>query len=296
MDTLEYWEERLAVLPTTIDCSEMHILGEDRQAPVFAGPGHIDIKSENDIDFTMYGTSTDGSDAIQRLCRAYENPYQVADQFVLEATDYRGTQWNCGWTHPEYKDSTGSSYLLMGTVNSLVTLARGHAVSKTSSIELIFPPDLWMPMDKTMVSVSSIDGAEVAREYRPGQQAVNVLDSEIKFFYRPPSNSLWLTAATSDTLVHPYAESWVCEPLRILLGQLVYPRLVARNFGDGTAHVWLRRSARLFSGLGIASLLSDDPDMRRCFWELYARLLQLIAKPKIASSLASLELHPITRF
>ena len=52
----------------------------------------------------------------------------------------------------------------------------------------------------------------------------------------PPSDdSLWVTAKTSDKLPHPYAENWIGEPLRVLLGQLVFPRLVARNFGNGTS-------------------------------------------------------------
>jgi hypothetical protein len=273
------------------------MLGKDSTRPVFTGPGHIDIRDETNFDFTMYATPSDNSEAIRQVMRARGNPYEVSEQFVLIATDYHGTEWNCGWTHPEPEVPAGVGWLLTGRIGSLVTLAKGHWVSRTSSIELVFPPSLWVPTNKTMVTVTTVDDIEVERKYSHGQQTVQVLDSELTFFYRPSSESLWLTADTTNKLTHPYAENWVCEPLRVLLGQLVYPLLVARNFGDGTAHVWLRRSLRQFPGLGVASLLKDNPTpMRKEFWELYSSLLQLIAAASNGREIPSIEPHPITRF
>src|SRR4030065_2862146 len=101
MGPLDYWEGRLTSIPSTIECVEMHLLGgDDREPPIFIGPGHIDIRTSTDIDFTIFATTTDEQNASRHLNRARENPYEVFDQFRLFATDYQGTEWACGWTRP----------------------------------------------------------------------------------------------------------------------------------------------------------------------------------------------------
>jgi hypothetical protein len=95
--TLDFWEDRLTAVPSTIECAEMHLLsGNDHEPPIFVGPGHIDIRSSTAIDFTMFATPSDNSDALRRLVRARENPYDAFEQFRLVATDYQGTKWACG--------------------------------------------------------------------------------------------------------------------------------------------------------------------------------------------------------
>ena len=297
MGTLDYWEARLTAVPSTIDCVKMHLLGRDSAQPVFTGPGHIDIRSTTAIDFTMYAVPADEAHAIRCLSRAHKNPYQARDQFVLVATDYQGTEWNCGWTQPELKGWPNIGWPLTGRINSLVTRVKGHWVSDQSSVELVFQPKFWLPMETTMVTVTTVDGFEIGREHSDGQQTIEVLGAEIKFFHRPSSDSLWLTANTTDKLMHPYAENWVAEPLRVLLGQLVYPRLVARNFGDGTARVWLRPSRVQLQGTSVASLIGgNSAAVAQEFWELYAALLQLIAESRDANGNPNFEPHPITRF
>jgi hypothetical protein len=152
-------------------------------------------------------------------------------------------------------------------------------------------------MNKVMVTITSVDGDEIQRRYSTGQQTVQVLDSEIKFFHKPSDESLWVTAKTSDKLLHPYAENWLSEPLRILLGQLVFPRLVARNFGDGTAQVWLRPSPPRFRESGIAALFREDPcSDGEEFWRMYASSLTLIAASRDEKGNPNFESHQITRF
>ena len=298
MRTLDYWEGRLTAIPSTIECVEMRLLsGNDHEPPIFVGPGHIDIRSPIDIDFTMFAIPADGKDASRRLVLARENPDEVFDQFRLFATDYQGTEWACGWTRPELKGLPKVGFPLMGRLDSLVTHASGPWVSTESSVELVFRPKLRLPMDKTMVTVTSVDGDEIHRKRSAGQQTVQVLNSEIMFFYTHSGESLWVTAKTSDKLQHPYAENWLSEPLRVLLGQLVYLRLVARNFGDGTAQVWLRPSPPHFRESGIAALFRGDPlSAGEEFWRMYASLLTLIAKTRDEKDEPNFESHQITRF
>jgi DNA-binding transcriptional ArsR family regulator len=146
-----------------------------------------------------------------------------------------------------------------------------------------------------MLTVSSIDGEEIARKFSRGRKTVHILDSEISFFHKPADEALWVNAKTSDKLQHPFLENWIGEPLRILLGQLMFPRLVARNFGDGTAQVSLRRSPAPPARPGIASLVGSAHVKEAEFWKLYAGLLTVIAEDNDPKQ-PSLEPHPITRF
>jgi len=298
MRTLDYWEGRLTTVPSTIECVEMRLLsGHDHEPPIFVGPGHIDIRSSTEIDFTMFATPANGGDAAHRLAHARDNPYEVFNQFRLFVTDYQGTEWVCGWTQPELKGMAQMGWPLTGRLDSLVTHASGHWVSKESGVELIFRPKLWLPMDKTMVTITTVDGTEVQQRHSAGKQTVHVLDSEITFFYTPSDESLWVTAKTSGKLQHPYAENWLSEPLRVLLGQLVFPRLIARNFGDGTAQVWLHPSPGRFRGSGIASILGKHPlQAHEEFWSLYVGLLTLIAEARDGEGHPNFQAHPITRF
>jgi hypothetical protein len=297
MRTLDYWKSRLTEVPFTIECPEMRLLGRDHEAPVFVGAGHIDVKNSTEIDFTMFASAGDGMDAFRRVLLARENPSEVMRQFRLVATDEEGTRWNCGWTQPEFKMPTKIGWFLTGRVSSLLTIASGPTVSADPGVELVFQPGLRIPMTKWMTSISSVDGEEVGRRRRPAQHALTILGSEIRFFYTPADDWLWATAKTSEKLPHPHAENWLSEPLRVLLGQLVFPRLVARNFGNGKAQVWLRRSPRRFKNYWSACLIEEDPLFdRRKFWELYASYLTLIAESRDERGNRNFEANPITRF
>jgi len=298
MRTLDYWEGRLTTIPSTIECVEMRLLsGHDDEPPIFVGPGCINIKSSTDIDFTMFATPADDGEAVRRLVRAQENPYKIVDQFCLFATDYQGTEWACGWTQPNLIGIPKIGWPLKGSFNSLVTHATGPWVSAESGVELVFRPKLRLPMDKAMETITSVNGEEIERRHSVGQQTVQVLNSEITFFYKPTEESLWVTMKTSDKLQHPYAENWLSEPLRVLLGQLTFPRLVARNLGDGTAQVWIRPSPRHVGDSGIASLISGDMyRSREEFWALYSSLLTLIAEARDEQGHPNFESHRITRF
>ncbi|MDD2903310.1 MAG: hypothetical protein PHU44_12835 [Syntrophales bacterium] len=298
MKTLDHWEDSLTVTPSTIECVEMRLKGNyDFEPPIFFGPGHIDIRNSTTIDFTMFANSTDPKDAIRSLADARENPYKAINQFRLFVTDYQGNEWACGWTIPELKGAPKIGWPLTGKLNSMVTRVSGSWVSTDSSVELVFNPKIYLPLDKEMLTVTSIDGNEIHWKRSAAEQTIEVLDSEIKFFYKPYTESLWLTAKTSSKLTHPYLENWLSEPLRILLGQLVFPRLVARNLGDGTAHVWLRPSPGLFRNTGIASLVGGDPYGARAeFWELYSKLLILISEARDEKGTPNFESNPITRF
>lgn len=298
MKTLAHWRNRLTAIPCTIECPEVKLFGgHDHQPPIFVGPGRIDILTSTSIEFTMHATPTDTGDAIRRLRSSQENPYETFEQFRLRATDYEGTKWNGGWTSPELKGLPRVVWPLTGHLQSLLTSPKDEWVSKESGVELVFDPPLRLPMDEALVTVATVGGEEVQRKHGAGQQVVPVLGSEIRFFHEPGDDALWVTAKTTKELPHPCAENWLSEPLRVLLGQLVFPRLVARNFGDGSAQVWLRPSPPHLSGTGLASFLGADPRAaREEFWDLYAHYLSLVAGWRDDDGHQLFEANPVTRY
>lgn len=297
MKTLDHWASRLATVPSTIECPTMRLLGRNHELPVFTGPGYIDIRSSTSIEFTMFASTANVTEALTRLKSAAEYPYDISHQFRLLAIDYEGTEWAGGWTFPKPKDAANAGWLLTGELNSLATRAEGPWVSADSGVELFYNPDLVLPMDKQMLSVVSIDGNEIGRRWSQGQNTVPVLGTEIVFSYPPFGEGLSVTARTSDMLPHPYLENWISEPLRIMLGQLVFPRFVARNFGNQTADISLRLTPRRFRHPGIASLAAyNSTGSVSQFWDLYAPLLTLIAQARDKNNHPNFEAHPVTRF
>jgi hypothetical protein len=163
-----------------------------------------------------------------------------------------------------------------------------------ASTELLFPLRIGDPMTISMARFvrTGHPGAKAVREYE-----VKALGTNIRFAFEADSSTLLVTAAHSRDLPIPYAENWLAEPLRILFGQLIFPRLVARNFGHGRATVWVRRSPGLIRTAGWASLLGSDSLVREDegFWTLYGQLLELVARARDDNGEPNFEQHKVTR-
>lgn len=275
----------------------MRILARDHEPAVFIGPGHIDISGVNEITFRMFASAPDLGHALSCILRARQNRYETLDQFRLFATDYDEQEWACGWIVPQFEEESGIGWLITGTLRNLAMHASAPWVSKEAGVELIFHPAPEVPLTKSILTVSSIDGVEVSRSWHAAQHVLHVLDSTITFFRAPSDDALWVTAPTSALLPHPYAENWLGEPLRILLGQLTYPRLVARNFGDGSAQIHLRSSHGPLRHSAWVSLMASFPTVDDDqFWETYTKLLEMIAHSGGHDGRPNFESNPVTRF
>ena len=101
----------------------------------------------------------------------------------------------------------------------------------------------------------------------------------------------------SETFPAPHAENWLGEPLRILFGQLAYPKLVARSFGrdQGSmiairpAPAWIKDSDWI--ALWQGRLTPDDLEE---FWKLYSSLLALVATSRDTRGERNFEAHKLT--
>lgn len=276
----------------------MRLIGRDHEPSIFTGPGRIEIKSNTEIRFYMYATTADNATAFRKLQASKQNPYDLREQFRLVATDYSGTEWAGGWTGVDFFTDHHSGWPLTGELSSLSTLASGDWVAQTSSVELLLIPPIDLPTSESMISTTNLGGEEVAFSRGPGRHTVAALETEVEFAYEPSGGALWITAPTSDRFGHPYAENWLTEPLRIMLGSLIYPRMVARNMGDGTAHVWLRPSPphQRKAPFGLMHPFGTTVDHDKAFWELYAKILTLIGSARDDAGNPNFDPHEMTRF
>jgi hypothetical protein len=127
-----------------------------------------------------------------------------------------------------------------------------------------------------------MEGKLTARSFSAGKQTLSVLGAEIEFIVDEAEDTLYVRACTSDALSHPFLENWIAEPLRIMLGGPIYPRLIARNLEEGRAHINLRVAPRgkLPTTVGLAARSNNMLYDAEQFWKTYALILEFIARDK----------------
>jgi hypothetical protein len=295
--TLSRWVDRLLKGAVTIECPHMEILGRDHEPPVFTGPGHIKIGADTKISFFMHATPHDGSDAFRRIVQAQKNPYEILHQFRVNAIDYGGTKWSGGWTRLTLGEELGSVWQLSGPIHSLHTGVEGLGVSDRNSVELVYDRPLRLPIPMNMVKTVYRDNEEVLWSRSSGTKTLKVIDTTIEFHCSADQEHVWAVADTSPSFPHVHLENWISEPLNLLLGEVVYPRLRARNFGNGKALIFLGSSSGPPATSLTANILREDPlgaDER--FWNLYADFLTVVATAKDSSGHKNFEAHPLTHY
>lgn len=295
--TLTRWVDRLLNGPITIECPHIEILGRDHRPPVFTGPGHIRIGADTKIHFFMHGTPRDGSDAFRRILQAQRNPYEVLHQFRMNAIGYDGTEWSGGWTKLTLGEERGNVWQLSGPIHSLHTDTEGFGVSNKNNVELLYDRPLRLPIPMNMVKTVHRNDEEVLWSRSSGAITVDVLDTAVEFSVSPEHEHVWAIADTSSSFPHLHLENWISEPLNLLLGEVVYPRLRARNFGNGKALIVLGPSSGQPATALTANLLREDPlGASDRFWSLYRDILMMVATARDSSGHRNLEAHPLTQY
>lgn len=295
--TLSRWVDRLLRGPVTIECPHMEILGRDHEPPVFTGPGHIKIGADTKISFFMHGAPRDGSDAFRKIVQAQKNPYEILHKFRVNAVGYDGTEWSGGWTKLTLGEVRGNIWQLSGPIHSLHTDVEGFGVSDRSNVELVYDRPLRLPIPMNMVKTVYRDDKEVLRSLSSGTKTTKVIDTTIEFHCSADREHVWAVADTSPTFPHPHLENWISEPLNLLLGEVAYPRLRARNFGNGKALIVLDSSSGPPANSLTANILREDPlGTGERFWNLYRDILTVIATAKDAKGHSSFEAHPLTQY
>jgi hypothetical protein len=257
------------------------------------GVGEVRMTSPNEFSFVLRGTPADLSYAHEEVRRQQENPYDGLARFRLVGVDRDGLEWSLGWTIPRIEIGE-ASWTFEGEVDGLWPNDESDTVSRDSTTEMIFLVPQGHPIARTLQRFSLKHPVQGEPHY---MHVMEVLGSTIRFVYEVASNTLSVTANHSSDLPPTHTENWLGEPLRILFGQLVYPRLVARNLGGGHSHISIRRSPTAIYNAAWAALwstknLSADEET---FWTAYERLLTLIARARDKNGQRNFEAHKITR-
>lgn len=123
-------------------------------------------------------------------------------------------------------------------------------------------------------------------------RVLHVLGAPVTFAFDYDQDILTLSVPFQAPFLAPYAENWLGEPLRILFGQLVYPRLFGRHFPEGRSRLTLRPSPRwTLDSTWLALWIEDDRLTNAAgFFELYAGLLALVAQG------GTFENHTVTEY
>lgn len=299
MRTLDNWAHRLLQVPLLIECPSMQVIGYDHEEPLFVGPGHISITSRTGMEFVMHGKPIDEKKAHERLFRAFENPFVNLDQLRVMAVDYEGVEWNCGWVDVRMGDTAQGIWRLSGNIQVIMTKASGTRVQPEASIEVVYDASLDIPIPL----LSRKELHQRAESNLPsgtdiGQQhVVEVEGGRMAFSNSWSEKRLWVMASGFKPSLGVFLENWIGEPLNILLGQLVYPRLIARNMGDGTSLVSLRNVSEHAADSRVSSLLCSPLQVQGDrFWEMYRLIMSMIIRETQDKAEPDLAVHQLTHY
>jgi hypothetical protein len=278
----------------------MQVIGYDHEEPLFAGPGHISIKSRTEMEFVMHGKPADEQKAFQRLMHAFDNPYANLDQLRVFAVDYEGVHWNCGWVDVQIGEIAQGTWRLSGSIQGIMTTTSGTRVHPATGVEVIYDARLNVPIPlfrREALRADDLPSKPVVSRSVADHYEVEVEGGSVGFRYSSGHEQLWVTASGFPPSLSVFLENWIGEPLNLLLGQLVYPRLIARNRGDGTALVTLRMMSDHTADSRISSLLSRDRSQHSGrFWELYGLILSMIIRAGQDKVEPNLALHQLTQY
>jgi hypothetical protein len=222
MLTINRWRAFQEV-PKTIVFPRLELIGRDHEPPIVVGSGEVRMESRESFSFKLRGTPEDIPYALAAASQRRDAPYDGLARPRLLGTDSEGVTWLGGYTIPQIA-THHHPWTFTGEIDSLSTDDQSPTVVAQASTELMFPLRIGDPM--------TIALARFVRTVRPGMKAIReyelkALGTDIRFAFEADKNTLLVTAARSPELPLMYAETWLAEPLRILFGQLIFPRLGA---------------------------------------------------------------------
>lgn len=261
--------------PISIRCPRMVLLARDHEPSLAEGEGVFEIVSATEFQYRMIGRPVDLSHTLHCLNRQRENRYDPLSRFRIEMTDSEGQNWEGGWTVPAI-DFDSEPWVFSGTCNAFSTDVHGERSELGGSEARFLIPRESSPFTFLRRFVRSVNPCGQPLPCR----TIEVLGTPVVFSFDGNAGVLTLSAPSTSTLPAAYAENWLGEPLRILFGQLVYPRLVERRFPDGRSMLSIRKSPRWRIDSAWTALWAGEREFSddEGFFDLYCNLLTLVAR------------------
>lgn len=274
--------QRFAEVGTVIACPSMTLLAGDHELPVVVGSGEIVVNSTTSFRYRVQGMPEDLGHALRTLNRIHQAPYDGRLRERLEAVAEDGTRLHCGWTIPEVDPGErGEDWIFTGEFDAVTVNDDGPTSVFTNVAYLLPVHHTARIVLRRFFPKPGLDGQCVHR--------ISVLGTDVTFTLDDEANTLLIHAPGTTQLPVTFAENWLGEPLRILFGQPIYPRLIARGTGTYVMN-WIRPSPPWSTRADACALWQGEKALidKDGFWTSYARLLAYIASARC------FEANPIT--
>jgi len=283
---LSRWGD-LARAPQTISFPRMKLLAGDWEPPVVEGSGEIQFSSPDRFEYTLSGLPNDPAYTLNQLKRQRDGSYDGLKRFRLVATAADGTEFAAGWTIPNVEIGQ-STWNFTGDCDGLITddTSVPASPSGATEVQFIIPSQHRASQFLAHFVTTPREGGGVEPHCD-----LDLGNAALRFHFDTRANLLTIAAPGSDLLPLTLTENWLGEPLRVLFGQLVFPRMVARSFPKGGAMILVGRAPTWYRDSDWTGLWNEnDLSGRERFWQLYRDLLLHIART------GAFEGHKITKF
>ena len=273
--------------PVTIRFPRMSLLARDNEPSLAEGEGEFEIVSEQEFRYKMTGRPVDLGHTLRALNRPRNDRYDGLHRFRLVMTDADGKDWAGAWTVPNV-DFDREPWVFSGTCETLSTDVHGGPTELGGAEVRFLIPENYAASIVLRRFVQTIK----ANGDRSPNRTVEVLGTPVTFEFDDSAGVLTLSAPSTRALPAHYAENWLGEPLRVLFGQLTYPRLVQRRFSNGRSMLSVRKSPRWNVASSWLALWIGDHQFIHAeeFFNLYSELLSLVARG------SNWESHTVTGF
>lgn len=278
--------EHLAEIGKSIDCKEMTLLAGDHDPPIVVGRGVITPASPSRFEYELHGNPEDIGHALSALRRLEADPHDGTLRSRLTATTEAGEDLMCGWTLPSVK-SADDEWTFSGDFEAISTHEKGEFEPLAECIFLL--PKSHMARIALRRVFGELNTDNVA------SKTLDVLGSDIVLELHDARDELRIVVTASEALPPHYAENWIGEPLRILFGQPIYPRYVARRSPDSSMN-WIRPSPEWDTSSDHVALWQGPGNLTDVdrFWRAFERLLTHIGQARDKNGNPHFEANPLT--
>lgn len=273
-----------AEVGAVVSCAEMTLLAGDHQPPIVMGVGEIVVHSTTSFRYRLQGVPEDVAHVLRTLNRIRADPYDGRLRERLEVRTEDDTRLHCGWTIPNMEPGdAGVDWIFTGNFDALTLHDDGPAPLYTDVAYLLPKHHRTRIVLRRFFPAPDTHGQSIHR--------MAILGTEVVFTLNDDADLLLIHAPGNGRLLVTLTENWLGEPLRILFGQLIYPRFVARGTGSQVMN-WVRPSPDWSRHADACALWQGDNALidRNEFWDCYARLLAYVA------SAGDFEANTITDF
>jgi hypothetical protein len=288
----QLWQRwgHLAAVGGMIDCPEMTLLAGDHEPAIVRGRGHILVKSDLAWSFEMQGVPDDVGHALRSLNRLRQDPYDGRLRSRLQVVDAHGEHVSMGWTIPSVRaGEAGAPWVFVGECDSawLVDKHAGRPVTETlfhlprhHRSRVIF---------RRFFPAPAVPGGAAERR-------LEIAGDEIVLTLFDDADMLTVRAPATERFPLTYTENWLAEPIRIMFGQLAYPRLVARGQSDRTM-ISIRPCNRWDATSDACGLWAGSGELtdEEGFWGTYSALLRHVADDRGVNGVRNFEPNKVTR-